>query len=247
VATVGTSTLFLSNGNNVKALRDMSRRCITISLVPTVETPATRTFKGNPLAALRADRPRYVSLALTVVLAWIEGGRPTKKTTPLASYEQWSELVRQPLLWLGMADPAACVFRQIAQDPDRESLGRMLHVWRSEFGTSPTMAREAVCKAREYGNDELRDALIDVAELRNEINTHRLGRWIARHQGRIVDGMRFVKASGTTSAERWSVKSTVSTQSISFAENDKSITAIPVGDVGLITPLNPPDPANPLH
>lgn len=243
---VGTRVLFLSNGNNVAAVRDMSRRCITISLVPRVETPATRTFVGNPLAALRSDRARFVSLGFTLILAWIAAGRPMTPITPLASFDQWNELVRQPLLWLGMADPAACVFKQIAQDPDRESLGRLLHAWRSEFGTSPTMVREAVSKTREYGNDELRDALMDVAELRGEINTHRLGRWIARHQGRIVDDMRFVKASGTTSAERWSVKSTVLAQSVSFAANHKSANASQIGDVGLITPLTP-YPTNPVH
>nr|MDD4943881.1 hypothetical protein [Rhodoferax sp.] len=43
-ATVGTRALFLSSGNNVDAVRDMTRRCITINLDPQCETPATRQF-----------------------------------------------------------------------------------------------------------------------------------------------------------------------------------------------------------
>jgi hypothetical protein len=38
-------------------------------------------------------------------------------------------------------------------------------------------------------------------------NRAKLGKWIARHQGRIVDGLKFERESGTTSAERWIAKS----------------------------------------
>ena len=210
-ATVGTRALFLSSGNNVDAVRDMARRCITIALDPNVETPATRGFKGDPLAIVRADRERYVSLALTIIRACIDDlcslHIPCK---PLASYGQWSQWVRQPLLQLGLPDPVARLFEQLAQDPDRETLGRLLHAWEGEFGDSPKMVREAV-DGSVFGvagtGEELREVLREIAEERGEVNRRRLGRWIARHQGRIVDGLKFEKASGTTSAERWHVKS----------------------------------------
>ena len=246
-ATVGTRVLFLSSGNNVSAVRDMARRCITIALDPKVETPATRKFNGNPLAVVRAHRERYVSLALTIIRAWIAAGRPITKVSPLASYEQWSDWVRQPLLWLGMVDPADCVFEQLQQDPDREVLGRLLHAWHSEFGTKPTMIREVLDKVKNFGKDELWDALREVAEERGEINRRRLGKWIARHNSRIVDGMRFEKASGTTSAERWSVKlvkSVTSGRSLSFDGIHESRGAI--GGAGLILPSRPHH-TDPLH
>lgn len=66
-ATVGTRSLFLSSGNNVQPIKDMARRCITVSLDPQVETPATRQFSSDPLAAVRGYRESYVSLALTVI------------------------------------------------------------------------------------------------------------------------------------------------------------------------------------
>ena len=215
-ATVGTRSLFLSSGNNVDAVRDMARRCITIALDPQVETPATRQFKGDPLGAVRVDRERYVSLALTIIRAWIVAGGPKTTCKPLASFGQWSDWVRQPLLWLGMADPAQCVFEQLAQDPDRETLGRLLHAWVNEFSNSPTMIRDAVDKANTgFDIEELREAMHEVADERGEINRRRLGKWIARHQGRIVDGLRFERASGTTSAERWQVKTVATTASVS--------------------------------
>lgn len=230
VATVGTRALFLSSGNNVGPVRDMARRAITIELDPQVETPATRQFNGDPLAKVRAERARFVSLALTVIRAWIAAGRPSTNCKPLASFSQWSEWVRQPLLWLGLADPAARVFEQLAQDPDRETLGRLLQAWRDSFGTTPTRIREAVATAETGCSDNaktLRECLLEVAEERGEINRRRLGRWIARHQGRIVDGQRFERAAGTTSAERWAckpVESVMSVQSVAFSPPPESVT-----------------------
>ena len=218
-ATVGTRTLFLSSGNNVDAVRDMARRCITIALDPQTETPATRQFKSDPLATVRASRESFVSLALTIIRAWAAAGKPMTECKPLASYGQWSAWVRQPLLWLNMADPAHRVFEQLAQDPDRETLGGLLHVWRDSFADKPTMIRDAVDRAGAFAGSELNDVFKEIASERGEINRRRLGRWIARHQGRIVDGLRFERDSGTTSAERWLAKSVMSVTSSEVAKN----------------------------
>jgi hypothetical protein len=218
-ATVGTRSLFLSSGNNVDAIKDMARRCITVSLDPKVETPATRKFSFDPLALLRANREKYVSLVLTIIRARIVCGEAPLPCKSLASYDQWSHWVRQPLLWLGMPDPVDRLFERLAQDPDRETLGRMLHLWKREFGSSPTMVREAMKRVNEFNGAELGEILLEVAEQRSEISGRRLGRWLSRHQGRIVDGLRFERASGTTSAERWSVRTVA--QSVM---SDKSVT-----------------------
>lgn len=224
-ATVGTRSLFVSSGNNVDPVRDMSRRCITVNLDPQHETPATRQFAADPLSHVRANRARYVSLALTIIRAWISASKPMTACKPLASYAQWSDWVRQPLLWLGMPDPATSVFEQLAQDPDRETLGRLLHAWRKAFADSPTMIRAVVdqSNATYTGDFELIEVLREIAEERGEINRRRLGRWIARHQGRIVDGMRFERDSGTSSAEKWRVKSVMSVSTVTFPEAAQTV------------------------
>lgn len=226
-ATVGTRALFLSSGNNVGPVKDMARRCITVSLDPQVEVPAARQFVGDPLTAVRRYRENYVSLALTVIRAWIASGEAHINCKPLASYSQWGAWVRQPLLWLGLPDPAERVFEQLAADPDREALGRLLAAWQRVHGNRPAMIREAVAAAETGFADEaknLREVLLEIAEERGEINRRRLGRWIARHQGRIVDGLRFVRASGTTSAERWAVESVMSISQVCFSHPVESVT-----------------------
>jgi hypothetical protein len=208
-ATVSTRTLFLSSGNNVGPVQDMTRRCISIRLDPGCETPAARNFTRPDLVReVLGERGHYVSAALTIVRAWIVAGRPKTACRSLAGYGDWSDLCRQPLLWLNCADPSVSVFEAMSEDPDRETLDRLLTAWQSVFGKMPAMVRDAVKRASVLHDEhiELREVLRDIADERGEINRRKLGWWIRRHCGRIVDGRRFVRASGNRSAEAWQVE-----------------------------------------
>ena len=103
----------------------------------------------------------------------------------------------------------ASVFKAMAEDPDRETLGRLLRSWQAAFGKTAAMVRDAVKQASAVhdGHAELQEVLRDIADERGEINRRKLGWWIRRHAGRIVDGLRFVRASGNRSAEAWQVES----------------------------------------
>jgi hypothetical protein len=228
-ATVSTRTLFLSSGNNVGPVQDMTRRCISIRLDPGCETPAARSFTHPDLVRdVLRERGRYVSAALTIARAWIVGGRPKTTCKPLAGYGDWSDLCRQPLLWLNCADPTISVFEAMSEDPDRETLGRLLTAWQSVFGKTPAMVRDAVKQASVFhdGYVELNEVLRDIADERGEINRRKLGWWIRRHAGRIVDGRRFVRASGNRSAEAWQVdvvESVSPVSSVSILSSGKSV------------------------
>ena len=232
-ATVSTRALFLSSGNNVGPVQDMTRRCITIHLDPGCEVPAARSFTRPDLVRnVLRQRGRYVSAALTIVRAWIVAGRPSTECQTLAGFGEWTDLCRQPLLWLGMADPTESVFMTMAEDPDRETLGRMLTAWQAVFGKTAAMVRDAVQRANAFNEEhaELREVLHDIADERGEINRRKLGWWIKRHVGRIVDGRRFVRGSGNRSAETWQVETTPtvpspSTLSVSpvFSVSDRPI------------------------
>ena len=208
-ATVNTRALFLSSGNNVGPVQDMARRCITIRLSPECEIPAARTFTRPELVRdVLHERGRYVSAALTIIRAWIVAGRPKLECKSLAGFGDWSDHCRQPLLWLGCADPTDSVFEAMAEDPDRETLGRLLTAWHGMFGKKPAMVRDAVKMAHYHGDEyaDLREVLHDIADERGDINRKKLGWWIRRHAGRIVDGLRLVRASGNhRSADAWQI------------------------------------------
>ena len=208
-ATVNTRAIFLSSGNNVGPVNDMARRCITINLDPGCEVPAARTFMRPDLVReVLRERGKKVSAALTIIRAWMEAGSPKSQCKSLAGFTDWSDLCRQPLLWLGLPDPTESVFVAMAEDPDRETLGRLLQAWHKAFGRTATMVRDAV--DRMLVDAELREVLHDIAGERGELNRRRLGWWIKRHAGRIVDGGRFVLSDGNGSAAKWQVVQSVS-------------------------------------
>lgn len=226
--TVGTRCLFLSSGNNVGPVQDMARRCITIRLAPRCENPATRDFNNSdPVGEVLANRGGYVSAALTVVRAWLAAGSPKSDCKPVAGFGEWSDWCRQPLLWLGLDDPVASIFDAMADDPDRDLLDRLLIAWLASFQDRPTMVREALAEAQRSfgGDDELLAVMQDIAGERDEINRRRLGRWINRHAGRIVNGRRFMKGSGSSSSAQWRVESVLSVCEVSFPPIEKSVTA----------------------
>ena len=112
----------------------------------------------------------------------------------------------------------------MAEDPDRETLDRLLTGWQSAFGRTAAMVREAV-RVSTCGDEhaELREVLHDIANVRGEINRRRLGWWIKRHAGRIVDGRRFQRASGNRSAEAWQVESVSPVSSVSYTPRAESV------------------------
>ena len=227
--TVNTRVLFLSSGNNVGPVQDMTRRCLTIRLDPGCETPAARSFKRPELVRdVLSERGLYVSAALTIVRAWITANRPKTTCKSLAGYADWSELCRQPLLWLGCADPAVSVFEAMSDDPDRGTLDRLLTSWQRVFGKTPAMVRDAVKQASVFKEEhqELGEVLREIAGERGEINRRKLGWWIRRNSGRIVNGRRFVRASGNRSAEAWQIEVVESVSpvlSVSDPQGGKSV------------------------
>lgn len=212
-ASVSTRTLFLSSGNNVGPMQDMTRRCVTIHLDPGCEVPAARTFERPELIQeVVRERGRFVSAALTIVRAWIVAGRPKSACKAVSGYHDWSDLCRQPLLWLGCADPTDSVFEAMAEDPDRETLGRLLAAWQSAFGKAGAMVRDAVRRASEHA--ELREILFDIAEERGVLNRWKLGWWLKQHTGQIADGLRLMRVSGNRSAGAWRVESVLTVSEV---------------------------------
>ncbi len=224
--TVSSRTLFVSSGNNVSPIKDMTRRCVIINLNPEVEIPATRVFKQpNLITDVLQYRERYVSAAIIIIRAWFMAGKPITKCKSLAGFGNWSDLCRQPLLWLGCMDPATSIFESIKEDPDRDQLGRLLVAWEAVFGNTPIMIREAIRRSTLTGdeNKELKEILHDIADERGNINHHRLGRWIKRHEGQIVNELRFIQCSGNTSAIQWKVELVSSVISVSRREDEKNV------------------------
>jgi len=206
MVTVSTAALIVGTGNNVSPVRDMNRRVVTISLVPQTASPATLAYNGNPVAAVRKGRGRYVAMALTIVGAWEKAGRPKADVLPIASFDEWSDRCRHPLLWLGEPDPAQSLLDQLTDDPDAETLGLFLHAWHTAFGSKPTMVREVLGRAGGYNDSGLSDALDDLPiKDAREISPSRLGWYLRKNTNRVANGLMLSKAPHKE-RNAWSVK-----------------------------------------
>lgn len=194
---VGTRTLFLSSGNNVGPVQDMSRRVLIIVLNPSEENPSTREFANpNLLEQVRANREQFVSCALTIVAAWLQAGSPKTPCRNIASFTSWSDWCRQPLLWLGLPDPAERMFEMIESDPEKEVVGGVFTCLFNRFGKRPFSVKDVAEAVRNASWDsELGDSF-DEAGLREgyDINRRKLGWWLRQKEGWSVNGMKLYRS-----------------------------------------------------
>ncbi|NML06531.1 hypothetical protein [Sphingomonas sp. G-3-2-10] len=187
MATARTASFILGTGNNIRPLRDMTRRVVSIYLSPRVEDITSLRYRGNPLKTVRSNRAAYVGHSLTIVAAHLKAGSPRSDCPTIPSYDGWSHLCRDSLIGLGQPDPAASLIAQVNDDPDMQAFGELLTRWRECFGERPTMVRTVTDRAE--GKPNLKAALLElpVAE-RGFVNPSKLGRYLARHANRIVNG-----------------------------------------------------------
>lgn len=197
------AAIVMATGNNLTVAADMTRRVLLCRLDRRVERPELHHYETDALAAIAADRGRYVAAALILMRGFISRGRP-HKAPPLGSYEAWSDLVRGTLLWVGMPDPVASVERVREGDPRRGELQAVLSQWHSVIGTEPITGAQLIERASS-GQPEFREALLAVAGVAGAINTQNLGRWLRGVKGRIADGMHIEPATMKDGVRRWSV------------------------------------------
>ena len=188
-----------ATGNNIRLVGDMTRRVIVCSLDPDMERPELRTFKEDPFDAVLKERGKYVSAALTVVRAYVVAGFPGA-LPPLASFEEWSRFVRSALVWLGRPDPIETMERARADDPVKTALINLYNAWYDAVQSNSQTTSEiaAVSTSRIFeslAHPALHDALTDVADdRRGGIATKTLGKYLAAHKNRVVDGLKMVEA-----------------------------------------------------
>lgn len=192
-----------ATGNNIRIVGDMTRRVIVCSLDPGMERPETREFAGDPFDAVLADRGLYVAAALTVVRAYVVAGCPGVLPA-LASFEDWSRLVRSALVWLGRADPLLTMEQAREDDPETSTLRQLYHAWHATAGAAEQTANEIVAKSvlRGVHNDVIHEGLHDAlaviaGDRAGGMTPTRLGHYLKKHENRIVSGMKLMKAGKT--------------------------------------------------
>lgn len=101
-------TIWYATGNNIVLKGDTARRCLHIRLDSDMEKPEDRSNFKYPdlLGFVHKRRAELVIAALTLLRGYCAAGRPDVGLNAWGSFEGWSALVRNTLVWAGMADPA---------------------------------------------------------------------------------------------------------------------------------------------
>jgi putative DNA primase/helicase len=194
-----------ANGNNVAIAEDMVRRTIRCGMDANCESPEKRTFKLNPLAMIRADRGKYVAACLTIARAYVAAGRPNP-LTPLPSFEEWSGMVREPLIWLGCSDPVDTMEALRDEDPKSAERCRVFDAWKSTIGVGKyrtCLTSGIIEKAGQNG--VLCEALLAVARQRvgDAIDPTALGKWLSRQEKNIASGCKLMSDRTDKNRPKW--------------------------------------------
>jgi len=121
-----------ATGNNVQVAADTLRRVIHIRLDCQSERPEERSgFKHENLTAwIEANRGRLLTAALTILSAYLRSGRTAQNLKPFGSFEGWSSVVREAVVWVGLPDP--CLTRtKLAESADTsgDALNQLITAW----------------------------------------------------------------------------------------------------------------------
>jgi hypothetical protein len=196
-----------ATGNNLTIANDLVRRTLLCTIDARCERPELRRFDFNVVETAHANRGRLVAAALTVLRAWHAAGEPAQ-AEPYGSFEDWSRRVREPLIWLGRDDPCQSVTAIQENDPARSALAGVLERWKEVFGVGTRHTQQQVMNAALI-NPDLHSALVVVAGNQSGIlvSNERLGRWLHKVEGKIVNGLRLIRDGRQHSYWFWTLRS----------------------------------------
>lgn len=202
--------LLVATGNNVQLRGDMPRRVLLVDLDPRCEHPEQRTGWRYPRVAehVAAHRAELRAAALCVLCWYCAEGRPPAPVDLAAwgSYEEWSGLVRQALVWLGEPDPCGTAERVRAEaDPEADARREALALWWQQWPEASLTALDVAAGA----SAELVVALAGCgARTRGEqLDPRGLGYALRALRGRIMGGLvlESLGSGGSQHVTRWRV------------------------------------------
>lgn len=132
-------TVWFGTGNNVVVGADTARRIVHVRLDVLEERPEERCDFKHPDLRLwvKQQRPALLCAALTVLRAYFNAGCPPHGLRAFGSFEGWSSVVREALVWAGQPDP--CLTRVTlmeSADLMASVLAELVAGWSACFGTN---------------------------------------------------------------------------------------------------------------
>jgi hypothetical protein len=203
---VSTAATVMATGNNLQVAGDLTRRVLVCSLDAQCEHPERRHFEWDAADVAKAKRGQLVSAALTILRAWHCADTRIERS-PLGGFEEWSQRIRAPLLWLGCDDPCDTTLKFKAQDPHVMQLKAVMACWQEHIGANAPVNIQGIINKALIAPD-LHNALMTVAEARGRavVSPDRLGKWLRKVDGRIIAGKAIRQAGVVDGYQNWSLR-----------------------------------------
>jgi hypothetical protein len=214
-----TNLTWTATGNNLTFRGDMPSRALVCRIDAKLERPEERAFQIPDLTGyLLKHRKQIVTTALTILRAYHVAGRPRQDVRPWGGFDDWSHEVREPLVWLRLADPCATRERIIVNDPERDSARSILAAWSGAFSDRGMLVAEVIREA----SPELKEQLLTVAGERNDrtkLDARRLGAWCASVEDRVFGDFTLRRDGSVRRAVTWAVSCVSSVSSKTAGPN----------------------------
>ena len=216
-------------GNNVQIREgaDTARRVMHIRMESPEERPEQRTgFRHDPiLDYARQVRPQLVMACLTILRGYFVAGRPSMGLKRWGGFEEWSDLIRNCLVWCGLGDPYEAHEALVKEaDSDSDLLEDLIIGWKEiqdylkvDSLTIGEILADLECDLelrKRNTHHELRFRLLYQAVQRlcrtqegKLPPAHLLSKRLAKYKGRSRRGMKIASFEKTKDGLRWGVVS----------------------------------------
>lgn len=163
-----------------------------------VDRPELRAFEFDPIKRVLENRGAYIAAAFTIARAYLASTSKVTSVPALVGFDAWSKIVREPLIWLGEADPVSSMEAARAADPERAAAHELIRRWRKRIGVGVPVSAGAIIAianetkgASEYRFPQFRALLLEHAGGKaDQIDPARLGIWLRKQEGRVYGDLR---------------------------------------------------------
>jgi hypothetical protein len=204
-------TIWFATANNATIDRDTTRRICHIALESELAHPEERVdFKHPELRPwVSKHRIELLASALTILSAYCLNGRKDMKLKAWGSYEGWSALVRNAVVWADMADPGEARQHIINEDTSLTAMLVNLRklIMEAERTRKAGITASKIIKAAQYNvpphRKELRLALEDLLP---RLDAQSLGYLLRTYNRRNIGGLFIDRVTSGTKTHRWRVR-----------------------------------------
>lgn len=194
--------VLVASGNNITPTGDLARRSLVIRMDANTARLKERVFKIPYLREyVMQHRAQLLVDALTVIKAFHVLKDIPKMPVPLPSFEKWSHYCRDPLIWLGLADP---VVTQNETDDETASVGIIYESLASAFGDAEFTALDVARMVNGItdSSGELANQMMQNG-CKEPNSPTKVGYWLRGYRDRISNGLKLVHAGEARTGVKW--------------------------------------------